>query len=275
MSAGGISEKYSDELDIKHIRDKPSPWHDMEPPEGWESKTGYAFPAVNNARNTAIIMAGGELVCFFDDHIVLEDTCLDTAWRWHEKGYGLKFIRNRYDVENHEIRLYREFKDGNYGALWRKGWSPYGYRGAWSHGFTTSLENLLIVNGFEEVLLDGTVGAEDIDLGCRLCNLLERPKQKSRIALDVEGIIWELGHPHFHRDRPQVRLNIGLLNIIRDWEHDTLANQRKPTDEELDRYKEAMKKRGERLHPYWRRFPVEPFNLRELRDKYKSGDFAW
>jgi len=270
-----ISEKF-DDLKIKHVRDKPSPWHSIKPPKGWEAKAEPAFPAVNNARNTGVILAEGELLVFLDDNILLEPKTLETCWKWNVRGYGVKLIRNRFNVFGNRIVFEPEFK-GNamYRGLWEKGWCPYSYRGAWSHGFTVRLEHMLQINGFEEVLLDGTVGAEDIDCGKRLSNLLEKEEKKYRMVLDVNATVWELGHIHIQEKRPCVRLNIELLNIVRDREKDVKANTRKPTQGELEKYRKRMEERGERLHPYWNIFPVEPFSLREQREKYRRGEFKW
>ena len=270
-----ISEKFED-LRIKHVRDKPSPWHNMKPPKGWEAKVKPAFPAVNNARNTGVILAEGELLCFLDDNILLEPRVLETCWKWHLKGYGVKLIRNRFNIYESHIVFEPEFK-GNlmHNSLWEKGWCPYSYQGAWSHGFTVRLEHMLQINGFEEVLLDGTVGAEDIDCGKRLSNLLEKEEKKYRMVLDVNATVWELGHIHIQEKRPCVRLNIELLKIVRNWNECVKANERKPTERELKEYKKRMLSQGERLHPYWSLFPVEPFNLRELRERYWRGEFKW
>ncbi|MBW2674745.1 MAG: hypothetical protein JRD89_15265 [Deltaproteobacteria bacterium] len=263
-----ITERYQGKLRIKHVRDKPSPWHSLKPPPGWEARAEPAFPAVCNARNSGVVLAEGELLLFMDDNIILEPETLEACWEWFERGYGVKLIRHRWNYSG-RLRLEPDR------CLWEAGWQPYSYRGAWSHGFTVSLEDMLKVNGFEEVLCDGTVGAEDIDLSNRLHNLLEKPSGKPRMVLDKRAVAWELGHIHVQEWRPCVRLNILLLDIVRDWERDILANTRKPTGEELEEYKRRMLERGEKLHPYWNLFPVEPFSLRELRDRYWRGEYSW
>lgn len=271
------TDKYADRLNLVHVKDKPSPWHDMEVPEGWDADVDPAFPAVNNARNTGIILASGELVCFTDDNTLFEPKTLETAWKWKERGYGIKIVRNRFDilgVTGKEIQLYQEFKtDDLYKKIWTEGHSPYNYRGAWSHGFTVALEHLLEVNGWEEVLLDGALGAEDIDMGHRLNNLLTRPTGTCSIVIDRDAMIWEIGHPHFHHGRPPIKSNIEILNAVREYEKDLKANMRRPTEEELEKYRKHEEEH--RFHPYWRTFPVEPFNLRELREKYRAGEFDW
>ena len=264
-----IAGKYSD-LEVKHVHDQPCPWFDLKPPKGFEATVEPAFQNVGGARNFGAILADGELLCFMDDNIILEPKTLDRAWSWYKKGYGVKLIRNRYDIENRKIRLYREFKEEDmYKPLWERGRMPYSYRGAWSHGFTLPLRTFLEVNGFEEVMIAGAVGAEDIDLGNRLYNLLERGR-RMRMMLDVDATIWEIGHYHIHRGRPPVRFNMGLLDICRNWEKDVIANTRKPTEEELAEYKQLIWRRGERLHPYWDRFLVEPFSLKKRREEYRN-----
>jgi len=270
-----VSEKYSDKLTITHVRDKPCKWFEMKTPEGFEAQVQPAFPNVSGARNFGAMIAKGELLMFLDDNIILEPTVIETVWKWHKKGYGVKLIRNRYDVEGDKIKLYHEFRgDSRYNVLWERGRCTHTYRGAWSHGFTVPLKVFLEVNGFEEVLIAGTVGGEDIDLANRLHNYLERGREQ-RMVLDTNATIWEIGHVHIQQYRPCVRLNILLLDIVRDWEKDILANTRKPTKEELKRYKEEMIRRGETLHPYWDKFLVEPFNLKELRERYQRGDLEW
>jgi len=269
-----ITERYQGKLRIKHVRDKPSPWHEIKPPRGWEAKAEPSFPDVSGARNTGVILAEGELLLFMDDNIILEPETLKACWEWFERGCGVKLIRHRWDYDG-RLRLNREFDAAQFNRLWSQGWQPYSYRGAWSHGFTVGLEDMLRVNGFEEVLISGTVGAEDIDLGARLHNLLERPSGEYKMVLDKRAVAWELGHIHVHEWRPCVRLNVLLLDIVRDWERDVLANTRKPTREELEEYKRRMLERGERLHPYWDLFPKDPFSLRELRERYWKGEYRW
>ena len=270
-----ITETYRGKMKIKHVKDKPSPWHKIKPPKGWEAKVKPAFPDVGNARNTGVILAEGELLLFLDDNIILEPETLETCWKWHLKSYGAKLIRYRWDFEEERLKLKPEFNSPIYSKLWSNGWMPYTYKGAWSHGFTVTLENMLKTNGFEEVLIGGTVGAEDIDLANRLHNLIEKPTGKTKMIIDAKAVAWELGHRHIHYYRPPVRLNILLLDIIRDWSRDTLANTRKPTESELEEYRRKMLERGEKLHPYWNLFPKEPFILKEQREKYWRGEYTW
>jgi len=272
-----ISEIYGDVLNLIHIHDKPSPWHEMKPPKGWETEVDPPFPAVNNGRNTGAIVANGELLMFLDDNIILHPKTLETCWLWYQKGYGVKLIRNRFNIEGKKILFEPEFRSSEFNELWNTGRQAYCYRGAWSHGFTVSLEDFLSVNGFEEVLLDGTVGGEDIDLGARLFNYLERPSGRYRMVLDTSAVAWELGHKHIQHGRPPVRDNIILLNIIRNWNRDVIGNTRVPTEEELEVYKEKYVESHseDTLHPYWNVFPVRPFNLREQRKKYFGGEFRW
>ena len=272
---------YKDELNIQHVKDRHCKWFGLTPPKGWEADVTPAFPNVSGARNLGAILAEGELLMFLDDNIILEQKTLETAWKYYQEGLGLKLVRNRYNVNTDyktpkdQIDVYYEFQgDKQYRLLWVEGKCGYSYRGAWSHGFTVSLENFLAVNGFEEVLTAGTVGGEDIDLANRLYNLIERNKG-CKMVLDTDATIWELGHHHFHRGRHCVRLNILLLDFIRDWDKDTQANTRKPNEAELSNYHAEMLRRGEKIHPLWGAFLVDPFDLRELRGKHKRGEPLW
>jgi len=272
-----ITEIYESFLNIAHIHDKPSPWHDMKPPKGWKNEVDPPFPAVCNARNTGVIVANGELLVFLDDNIILSPKTLETCWKWYQKGYGVKLIRNRFNIDDKKIRFEPEFRNEEFSKLWRDGWQIYSYRGAWSHGFSVPLSWIIDVNGFEEVLLDGSVGAEDIDLGARISNYVEKTENRLRMIIDTDAVAWELGHLHIHHRRPPVRHNILLLDIVRNWKRDYLANTRKPTEEELEAYREEYIRRNgeETLHPFWNVFPVEPFNLKEQREAYQGGEFTW
>jgi len=260
------------DMSIRHVKDKPSKWHGMKPPEGFPSDRLAPFPDVGNARNTGIIMARGEIVLFLDDTIMLSPTTLERVVRWWEEaGMGVKLIRDRYNVINKEIVYEPEFY--NHPSLWTDGYAEYSLRGAWSHGFAVPLQWLLTANGFEEVLLGGTVGAEDIDLGLRLHKHYEGYGLK--MVLDTKARAYELGHHHIQQDRPPVRDNFLLLNIVRDW-NDVRANTRKPTPAELEVYKAKWEKEyNGKMHPYWNVFPTEPFDLREQREAYQRGELRW
>ena len=178
-----ITDRYKDKIRIKHTREKPTIWHTLKEPEGFETKLRMKFPSVCNARNTGIILADGELLVFLDDNILLEPKTLETAWKWYQKGCGLKILRHRYNFDGNRITLDPAgYSDPSYNRLWTDGYQEHTYRGAWTNAVAIPLEMELEINGFNEDF-DGVVGCDDIEHGIRLNNLAK--KTGAKMVLDT------------------------------------------------------------------------------------------
>jgi len=271
---------------IKHISEKPSIWHGLKEPEGWEAKVKPPFTTLCNARNTGIIVADGELLVFCDDLTLLTPRVLEVMWDWYEKGYACKGYRHKllWDEDNSKIiGMYHEYGDfGGYtGAVRTHDWLH-----VWGHIYSIPLEWELAVNGYDEVL-DGNFGAEDIDHGARLRKLYE-----GKLVLDQRARVYELGGRHMMVGRPHVKDNALLLEVLKgvDCVHaDPKANLTRPTKDKIWEYVryqqenyrrgrigELMKGKGDRHHPYvFKVCEVPTFDLTELREKYRRGEFAW
>jgi len=186
---------------IKHVKEKPSIWHGLKEPEGWESETKPAFPTVCNARNTGIIVADGELLVYADDTVIFTPSFLGIAWYWYQRGFALKGYRHKF---REDLSIDREFED-----FWlRGGIRRHALSQIWGHILAVPLEWELEVNGWEE-FLDGAVGAEDIEHGFRL----ER-SYGNRCILDSRALVYELGGFHIHTGRPHVGSNGLLLEYV-------------------------------------------------------------
>ena len=281
-----ITDRYKDDLEIKHIREKPTIWHELPEPNGFETPLRMKFPSVCNARNTGIIVADGELLVFLDDNILLEPKTLETCWKWYEKGCGLKIIRHRFNIDGNRILFEPAFKGlSQYSEVFQKGSMVYSYRGAWTNAVAIPLEMELEVNGFNEDL-DGVQGCDDIEHAIRLNNLAERIGGK--MMLDVSAVAWELGHYHIQYRRYNVRANFVLLDAMIERWGPNLGGRIRTNDDRsylpelMKRYAELHRARREKdnlewpMHPYFDyNCRVPTFDLRELRRKYRSGEFRW
>lgn len=282
-----ITDRCKD-LDIRHVREKPTIWHELEEPGGFETELRMKFPSVCNARNTGIILADGDLLVFIDDNILLEPKTLETCWKWYQEECGLKILRHRYnfDTARDYITLDHEFRgDPGYRRVFSRGSQEYSYRGAWTNAVAIPLSMELEVNGFNEDF-DGVCGCDDIEHAMRLNNLATR--ENRRMMLDSSAVAWELGHHHIQHRRRNVRANFVLLDtMIEKWGPDLGGKIRANDDrsylpELMTRYAGLHRQRREKdslewpMHPYFNcNIKAPTFNLKELREKYRSGELAW
>ena len=260
-------------------------WHTLEEPEGFRTELRMKFPSVANARNTGVVLADGELLVYLDDNIILQEDCLKTAWKWYKRGCGLKIIRHRYNLDGNRITLDPEFRGDRYGELWSRGQQEHTYRCAWSNAVAIPLEMELEVNGWNEDF-DGVVGCDDIEHAIRLDNLAK--KLGAKMMLDTSAVAWELGHRHIQHGRYNVRANFVLLDAMKErWGPDLGGRIRANDDrsylpELMRRYAELHIQRKERDHLEYPMHPffdyntrVPTFDLKDLREKYRSGEFRW
>jgi len=262
------ADRYS--FTIKHVKEKPSLWHGLTEPPGWESEVKPPFPTPCNARNTGILLAEGELLVYADDTVLLMPRFLEVAWSWYRRGYALKGYRHKF---TEDMRIDREFGD-----LWKDPGrvKSHSLLHIWGHILAVPLEWELEVNGWEE-FLDGCIGAEDIEHGARL-----RRTFGDRCVLDQRALVYELGGFHIQTGRPHVRSNGLLLEFLYGSDcrrGPKRANLWRPSREQVERFVEFQKRayregrvgemmagKGEELHPYvFKTCEVPTFDLREMK----------
>jgi len=279
-----FTEKYKHRINLKHIRDKPSIWHDLKPPsELWDTPWPVKFTAVNNARNTAYIVAEGELILHVDDSVIFTPKVLERAWSWYKADYGMKGYRHKYQFINGNLIIDREFGD-----FWksREPVKPYDYRNCFGHCFSIPLKWALEVNGWDEDL-DGNLGVEDLSFGFRVHKL-----GYTKMVLDRYARVYELGAYHLQFRRPHVKSNECWCESQYGFDFVNVpikANLKRPSDEQIEKYIEYHKQQfkigrigelasgaGDLMHPYLRKMQEVPtFDLKDLRVKYKQGVFNW
>jgi len=259
---------------IKHVGEKPSLWHGLAPPAGWESEAWPPFPTVNNARNTGILEASGELLIYADDTVLFPRHFLEVAWEWYEKGYGLKGYRDKFTLLEGKLildREHEEFRESGE-AYKRMSWAH-----SWGHILAIPLEWELEVNGWEE-MLDGTIGAEDIDHGFRVQQIAP-----NKLILDRRAIVYELGGFHVQTGRAHVMSNALFLEYFFGVDcvrRGKRANEWRPSRDEMAKFLEWQKEqyhkgrigellagKGDQAHPY--SFKVCEAPVLELRKMKK------
>lgn len=241
---------------LRVIKEKPSIWHEF----------GDEYRTVNNIRNTGIIEAKGELLLFLDDYTIFNENLLQQAWDAYKDGYyitarGMRRIRydpkaksgetpTRRDIADKGIRSSYNFNNINDGDIIPNS-------ATWTYCCTVSLEETLKVNGFDEVW-DGNFGGTDQDFGRRLARVSDYKRK-------LMGTIYEFAH----KSARQELRNDEILRQICGQMFPThvRANEWKPTEQEMRRYKRWHESNIGYLNPLWNRFlDVEMYDLRELRN---------
>lgn len=150
-----------DRFPLHHLPPKPCRW------QGPDRLTRSDHWALNNARNTGIIVANGERVVMLDDCCVV-----DQAWlAGHDQPMG-GVAGSFFTYMTAVVRVGQvvEGDPGPYGIDPRVISHPNPMRcnGAWGYGLNTSfpLAAAVQANGFDE-LYDGAAGSEDNDAGIR------------------------------------------------------------------------------------------------------------
>lgn len=161
-----IRRAVGERFEHQHLPPKPNPW------QGPNRITRQDYPAPNNARNTAYIVATGTHIVGLDDcTIPVED------WLYYHQRFATynKGLCGSYasvkDVKVEKGQLLFADEPIDYtdmrNQLHKEG--PQVCEGRWMYGynFSVPLNNLVKINGFDE-LFDGELGCEDIDVGIRL-----------------------------------------------------------------------------------------------------------
>lgn len=249
------------DYDIRLIKEKPSIWHNL-----------GNYPTVNNNRNTGIINAKNKILWFLDDYSIFNDRLPKNIVDNEKNGYMTTFrsmrrIRFREDNENLNPTQNRSsffFGDmiSGFNLQSYKDNDEIPYSSTWTYGCTIPLDETLDINGFDEIY-DGCFGGTDEDLGLRL--QLNKPKYRRLIG---NQIIYEFSHPTSRqygkektRDMTMFRKITQQLPVPKN----IIANQWKPSNIQLKRYKMWHEHKIGKLDNNWNKFmDVQLYNLGDL-----------
>jgi len=261
--------EYTDSLSIKLVSEKHSIWHDL----------GEEYCTINNAINTGIIWADGELLISADDCSLWPQNLIEEFWQlWNkQKIYGvpkaIKFTPTN-EGKPTDRWLKRDFIQGilreetlyDYppGSIWM---TTYGYC------FSVSLTEALLINGFDESL-DGAMHGDDGDFGERLSCI----SPHKRIVMKTP--IYFFGHSYKNvRDYRLIRDNRKFKEFIGQRPYPPqriIANVWRPTKEMCERYKEwHLRQYGSIDENFDKCCNVPMFSLRALRrirQKHPEGN---
>lgn len=253
-------------LDIKVVKDKKTIWHDIH------------GPALNNARNTGIIYADGELLYIIDPYQIFNENVIEDAWESFKEGYYITsphIVRVHYGIDDEIKNNWEHFHGGRKKFYYIGDWCAKGdnmKRGdismasTWGYGFTVSLEEAIMLNGFDEVY-DGNYGCDDGEFGYRLA-LVSKYKRKHG-----SNILYELSY-----EKP---LKTSWSKLPRDnrilLEHHTwstpgrhVANKDKPSEKLLENYEDIYKRKWKHDindKDNWYKFMLVPtFDIKKLRE---------
>ena len=250
-----LVNNYSNLMNIRLIKEKPSIWHDL-----------GNYPTVNSIRNTGILHSKGELLVFLDDCTIFNQNLLQDIWNEYQNGFytTAKAIRRiRYEpkavqqqINAREIIVDKDIRGSN--NFFKSGiGDEIPISASWTYCTSVSLKETLKLGGFEEIW-DGSFGGTDADFGRRLGMI-------SRFRRKLIGNIYEFslskGNPKRKiRDDETLRFICGQIPVpqyIR-------ANTWKPTKEQLDKYSEWHKKNLGDLDENWDKLvDVKMFDMKE------------
>jgi len=250
----GIEKRYKD-FNLRIIKEKPSIWHEL----------GDEYRTVNNIRNGGILEAQGELLLFLDDYTIFNHDLLEKAWNAYQNGYyitarGMRRIRYNPDAKSTETPTRKSIVDkgiySSYNFNHTKEGDIIPNSATWTYCCSVSLEETLYINAFDEIW-DGNFGGTDQDFGRRLARIT---KYKRKLM----GTIYEFAHSsprHKTRNDEILRQICGQMipKHIR-------ANEWKPTEAEMRRYKKWHESNIGYLDQNWNKFLKVPMcNLEEMK----------
>jgi len=153
----------------QEIRSKAAEWGlnlKYSAPRKLDRKVSIDHPSM---RNDALVLAGGELIVFFDDYQIPSPQLLSEHWKIYKKGYccqGRQFYFDIVDFDNLPAGANLSLKKSNnvdLGSIEQEVSSTTFY----THNCSAPLNELIKINGFDERYNSGT-GGEDYDCGMRL-----------------------------------------------------------------------------------------------------------
>ena len=257
-------EKYSNQLDIKLLKEKHSVWHDL----------GDKYCTISNAINTGIIHAEGDMIVSTDDCTLYPPNLINEMIDiFNEKGCysapkGITFSIIEDGIYSTDMWIKRNVSGNilreesiwhlNPGGRWL---TTYGYC------FNVLLKDALAINGFDESL-DGALVGDDGDFGDRLYLMtgIERIVTKTPIYM--------FGHKYTNvKDFKLVRDNKKFKEFIgqRPIPKKLIANTWRPTKQQCELYKRWHLKEYGSIDPNFDQcMNVKKFLLKEERRKIKK-----
>jgi hypothetical protein len=257
-----VLQKYT--FPIKIIREKPSIWHNL-----------GVYNTVANNKNTAIIHSTGELLFHIDDFTLFNENILQEAWDLYKDGKYLTSKTMRCIEYNPE--KYKEVKKFNKGHLKmvneENGWysedkpltlstnkhQEIGMNVFWTCGATVSRDEILQINGYDEVW-DGSLAGLDMDAGDRLAMI----SKYKRVA--SENYIYEIND---FAKKTMIRDDVIFRQVCKQVYPNVSnirANSWKPNKNQSGRYKYWHEKNNGYLDPNWDKFYEVPYY--DIREEY-------
>jgi len=280
-----LANSYRHYLNLKIVPEKHSIWHEL----------GDEYCTISNAINTGIIYADGELLISTDDCSIFPPKLVGEMANLYFKKmkYSIPpYIK--YSLYNpaksnlvQEVKIsankldgYTKMKDkweihewdDNAGLL--KETTLYNkkpgdiFYPTYGYCFSVSLEEALYINGFDETY-DGAMHGEDGDFGERLSVV----SPYKRVV--TENKIYFFGHKYSNvKNYKLVRDNRKFKEFIgqRPYPPDKIvANIWRPTQEQLNAYREWHLKMYGQLDPNWDKCKNVPlFRLKSLRKRLRT-----
>lgn len=266
-----IVKKLDITFPVLHIPDKSSRWRGKR-------------PAINNARNTALVFANGQYIVHHDDCCKMYDDWLERHVTWLDKGYM---------VAGNWIGCQSMDKNGK-GVIGKSGLeyrstiikSPQVVTGGWLYGanMSFSVKTALDINGFDEDL-DGEMGQDDISFGIRAerkgYKVMYDPKccveyYSSDHGLlmsfdeDSNGNVWKSSPVEFNIAPVNIKLKDGKDHFSNEWLIEKLLcdkNKSSPYGNTIDirGAREFMKKGGYSV----------PFMFNAMKGWINSNKYDW
>mgnify|MGYP006278242301 CR=1 FL=1 len=251
-----VVSKYTNKIKIKLIKEKWSPWHDLE----------GSYPTISNAINTGVIWADGDIIVSTDDCVIFPPKLLGELSEYIVMPKAIKYyiIDDYVDAHNTvwvKKDKYRDIlKEEN---LIRKVW------GEWNllYGYCVVIptNEMLKLNGFNESL-DGAMGEEDGEFSIRVKERFDTER------LPATNPIYMFGHDYSNvKDGWNgTRDNIKWRKMIDKYFR---ANLKRPSDELCNKYKQWHERKYGKVDKYFDTCKKVPtFNLKKLRKLRGTND---
>jgi hypothetical protein len=240
-------KKYIDKLNIKLIKEKQSPWHNV----------GSNYPTLCNAVNTGVIWSDGKMLISADDCTLFPKDLLSILSKRITMPVGITYsFTNEKNQTINDGWTETKIKNGIAREMYRKEMMRkhivYGYC------FNVTLEQMLALNGFNESL-DGAMQEDDGEFAERFGRRFDIDKHP------INTKIYMFGHDYknVNTEGYAVRNNHKWKDMLPDYYR---ANMSRPSKDLCEKYKNwHIKKYGKIDKNFDVCRKVNTFNLKQLR----------